>query len=100
MEKGKSAKLSWASVVLIVLAVCGLSYLVARLFSGGSGGVMSSYQVLNLPSNRGVQVISDGFVYYDGGSLEMITSSGSTRWSYMIGAGCDFRREEELGREP
>ena len=90
MEKGKSARLSWASVVLIVLAVCGLSYLAARLFSGGSGGVMSSYQVLNLPSNRGVQVISDGFVYYDGGSLEMITSSGSTRWSYMIGAGCDF----------
>ena len=89
MERSRSAKLSWPVVLLIVLVVCGFSYMLAKLFTRADQP-MSSYQVMSLPSNQGVQVISDGFVYYDGSALGMVNSSGHTRWSYMIGAGCDF----------
>ena len=90
MERGRNAKFSWPAVVLIVLIVCAISYLLALGISKGGSNALGNCKVLSLSSNQGVQVTSQGFVYYDGGSLGMVNAQGNTRWSYMIGAGCDF----------
>lgn len=86
MESNRKARLPWIIVILIVALVLTLSFLFAVLIRNVSGGSnFGSYKALSIPANAQVQVVGDGFVYYDGSTITRVSASGKTEWTYLVG---------------
>lgn len=91
MENRRASRMPWIIVILIVAAICLVSYLGAYVFRSASGdNSFGSYTTVNGAQSMEVQLAGDGFVYYDGSSLTYMDSAGKVRWSYLIGSGMDF----------
>ena len=91
MEKRQRRKNPWALVLLIVVLCCGIAIggatLVKRIATSDSFGRYKTVDIANL---QDLQVTADGFVYYDGSTVSSLSSSGSVRWSYLVGASAGF----------
>ena len=90
MERERSGKIPWIVVLLLVAALCALSYLAAYLVHRAGGGSFGSYRAVGGSADMQLQVAGDGFVYYDGSTLTQVNSRGDTDWSYRIGGGVTF----------
>ncbi len=90
MERERSGKIPWIVVLLLVTALCALSYLAAYLVHRAGGGSFGSYRAVGGSADMQLQVAGDGFVYYDGSTLTQVNSRGDTDWSYRIGGGVTF----------
>ena len=91
MEKRHSNRVPWALVLLILAFSCILSYGIAvlgtRVFDRETFG---QYQVMDISNVQDLQVISDGFVYYEGSTLSSVASTGKVNWRYTVGHNVEF----------
>lgn len=92
MSRSKIRKNSLALTLLIVLFACALSFGIAYIGkSMMTRETFGQYKMVDIANLRGVNVIKDGFVYYDGSTVSCISSSGTLKWSYLVGSGAGFR---------
>ena len=91
MEKRQRRKNPWALVLLILVLCCGIAFgcamLAKRIATADNFGRYTTVDIANL---QDLQVTKDGFVYYDGSTVSSLSSSGSVRWSYLVGASAGF----------
>ena len=91
MEIRRARKPSWGIAVLITLLVCALSILFAWLYkTAWSSGTFGEYRRVELNGNQEIQTVGNGFVYYNGSSLSLVSDQGDAKWTYMIGANVSF----------
>ncbi|MBE5768827.1 MAG: hypothetical protein E7333_04440 [Clostridiales bacterium] len=77
---------NWIILVLaVILFVVGL-----RLLSGIGRTSEISASVLPCYAHQDVTPFGDGVLYYDGASIHCVSSTGSVRWSFRIGASAQF----------
>ena len=81
MERNRSARVPWAIALLIVVFVCVVSLLAGRIISNATHRSSYDYKAVKLNSNLGLQVVDDGFVYYDGSYIGSVTTDGKIKWS-------------------
>lgn len=91
MDRNRKRRLPWAIVLLIIALCCaaayGGAYLINQVRSVTS---FASTRVLQLDTAQKIEVVSDGFVYYDGSAICKMNDAGTSEWTYMMGAGADF----------
>lgn len=91
MDRNRKRRLPWAVVLLIIALCCGIAYGGEYLFGRvRSASSFASTKVLQLDNAQKLEVVSDGFVYYDGNTITMVDDEGTNEWNYMMGAGADF----------
>ena len=90
MERNRKARLPWAIVLLIVVFACVVALLAGRIIVGATRHSAYDYKAIQLASILGLEVVDDGFVYYDGSYIGSVTTEGSIKWSYLIGRNADF----------
>ena len=92
MDKRQRGKNPWVLVLLILVLCCAIAYgcamLATRVLAADSFGRYKTVDIANL---QDLQVTADGFVYYDGSTVSSLSSSGSVRWSYLVGASAGFQ---------
>lgn len=82
---------SWAVALIICLVAMALSYalaLISRNVFSYSG--FGSFKPVNIANLQDLNMVDDGFVYYDGSTVSAISSAGKVKWSYLIGANAQF----------
>ena len=91
MEYSRARRMPWIIVILLVVALCLVSYALAYLFRGaGKKDGFGSYHTLTGAQSLEVQLAGDGFVYYDGNSVTYMDSDGDVVWTYLVGSGAEF----------
>ena len=90
MERNRTARLPWAIALLIAVSVCVVALLAGRIIGGVAHRGSYDYKAVQLASCLGLEVVDDGFVYYDGSYIGAVTTQGSLKWSYLIGRNADF----------
>lgn len=90
MERNRTARLPWAIALLIVAFVCVIALVAGRIIGNATHRSSYDYKAVQLASNLGLEVVDDGFVYYDGSYIGSVTTEGKIKWSYLIGRNADF----------
>ncbi len=90
MERERASRLPWAIALLIVAFVCVIALLAGRIIGNATRRGAYGYRAIQLASNLGVDVVDDGFVYYDGSYIGAVTTEGHTKWTYLIGKNAGF----------
>jgi len=91
MERDRRGRLPWTIVLLVTALACGVALLGTFIFSAPRRSVGTvSYEVVQLDGVSALETVSDGFVYYDGGSITKVDAEGDTVWSCMVGGGAEF----------
>ena len=91
MENRRATRMPWIIVILIVAAICLVSFLGAYIYQSASKDTsFGSYTSVAGAQSMEVQLAGDGFVYYDGSSLTYMDSEGKVKWTYLVGSGMDF----------
>lgn len=85
-------KNSLALTLFIVVLACALSFGIAYISKSlMTRETFGQYKTIDIANLQGVDVINDGFVYYDGSTVSCISSSGTLKWSYLVGSGAGFK---------
>ena len=90
MERERTSRLPWAIALLIVAFVCVIALLAGRIIGNATHRGAYGYRAIQLATNLGVDVVDDGFVYYDGSYIGAVTTEGRTKWTYLIGKNAGF----------
>ena len=90
MERNRTRRLPLAIALLIVVFVIVVAVVGARIISNATRRNAYDYRAVQLSSNNGLQVVDDGFVYYDGGSIGAVTTDGHVKWTHLLGLNGDF----------
>ncbi|MBR6220260.1 MAG: hypothetical protein IKQ80_06845 [Clostridia bacterium] len=90
MESNRQDRLPWAIALLIVVFVSVIALAAGRLIGSATHRSSYDYKAVQLASNLGLEVVDDGFVYYDGSYIGSVTTEGRVKWSYLIGRNADF----------
>ena len=90
MERNRKESLPWAIALLIVVFACLIAFVAGRIIGSATHRSSYDYKAVQLASNLGLQVVDDGFVYYDGSYIGSVTTEGKIKWSYLIGRKADF----------
>ena len=90
MESNRTRRLPWAIALLIVLFTVVVAVVGGRLISNATHRSSYDYKAVQLASNQGLEVVKDGFVYYDGSSIGAVTTDGKVKWSYLVGRSAEF----------
>lgn len=90
MERKRSKRLPWTVALLIVAFSCLIAYGAARLFLNFNQRTPYEYKVAEIGSNNGLEVVDDGFVYYDGTTITMVDTDAKVKWNYYFGADAAF----------
>lgn len=92
MAKKNIRKRPLIPVLFIVILACAVSFFAANFARNSLGkDNFGNYKSINIANLQGVNVINDGFVYYDGSTVSCISSTGSLKWSYLVGSGAGFK---------
>ena len=91
MERNRKGRLPWAIALLIVVFVCVIALVSGQIVSNITHRSSYDYKAVKLSNNLGLDVVNDGFVYYDGSYIYAVTTEGKIKWSYLIGKNADFR---------
>ena len=90
MERRRRKRLPWTVALLIVAFSCLLAYGAARLYLRFNQRTPYEYSAVEIGSNSGLEVVDDGFVYYDGTTLSMVGTDAKVKWNYYFGADAEF----------
>ena len=90
MEEKRKARIPLPIALLIVIFACVIAFLGARLITTASRKSPFEYSTKDINNNLGLEVVDDGFIYYDGSSIAAVDTSAKVRWSYLIGREADF----------
>ena len=85
MERNRTKRLPWAIALLIVVLACVIALVGGRIISNATRRSAYDYKAVQLSSNNELQVVDDGFVYYDGGSIGAVTTDGHVKWTHLLG---------------
>ena len=95
MEREKNSRLSWGGAMLIAVLVTVIAFFGTRWISQyRARDTFGTYALIDLPANQGLQVVDDGFIYYDGSSLTRVDSRGKQVWSSLVGANARFDADD------
>ena len=90
MERNRRARVPWAIALLIVVFVSAIAFMAGRIIGNATHRGSYDYKAVQLASNQALEVVDDGFVYYDGSYIGNVTTEGRIKWSYLIGRNADF----------
>ena len=90
MERKRRRRYPWPIALLIVAFSCLIAYGGARAFITLNQRTPYEYSVVDLGSNSGLEVVDDGFVYYDGTTISKIATDAKVRWNYYFGTDAGF----------
>lgn len=90
MDRNRKARVPWAIALLIVVFVMVVALVAGRIISNATHRSSYDYKAVQLNANLGLEVVDDGFVYYDGSYIGTVTTDGHIKWSYLIGRNADF----------
>ena len=90
MERNRSKQLPWAIALLIVVFTCVLAFGGGRIISMITRRSAYDYKAVQIQSLNALEVVDDGFIYYDGSSIGAVSTDGRIRWSYLIGRNAEF----------
>ena len=90
MERKRKTRHPWTIALLIVAFSCLVAYGSARAFLTFSQRTPYEYSVIDIGSNSGLEVVDDGFVYYDGTTISMVSTDAKVKWNYYFGADAGF----------
>lgn len=91
MENKRARRLPWAVVLLIVVFSCLVAFGAAQVWNRFHRQSIYDYKLVEIGANDGLQVVDDGFVFYDGSTISMVDTDASVRWNYYFGADAGFR---------
>ena len=92
MERGRQGRLPWAIVLIIVVFCCAAAYAGAMIWTRAqNGSTFTSYSVYRPEAVQKLEVVNNGFVYYDGSSLTKVSDGGNIQWNYIVGVNADFK---------
>lgn len=91
MERNRTKRLPWAIALLIVVTTCLVAFLGARLVSYVTRRSAYDYKTVQISENQGLQVVDDGFVYYDGASVVAVSTEAKVKWSVLVGRDAAFQ---------
>jgi len=83
----KSKRRTWVVVVAVIALIAVVLYLTNGF---GRGRRTISARRLRCISTQDIQTFGKDLLFYDGDTLVCLSSNGSERWSYMVGAGASF----------
>ena len=91
MERSQTQKLPWAIVLFIFALTILIAWGAASLIKTGTGKTsFGSVKEVALNTPQSIQMVKDGAIYYDGGTIAKLSTSGNTKWSYMVGSGAEM----------
>ena len=90
MDQKRARRIPWAIALLIVVFACVIAFVGGRIISNLTRKSSYDYKSVEIASNMGLEVVDDGFVYYDGSSIGAVSTEASLKWSYLIGKNADF----------
>ena len=90
MNENETKGLSWPLALLVTVLICGMAFLMARIFASGDSHVLDQATLLPCTSSQAIQISGKGVIYCDGTSLRAINAGGRQIWSYVVGANCGF----------
>ncbi len=78
------------ALLFLILVIIGLGvWMIAGLFSQKPATAVSAAK-LPCPYDENIRAFGDNVLYYDGMSIHCMSSTGSVRWSFQIGADAAF----------
>lgn len=91
MEQNRQGRLPWAIVLLIIVLCCTVAFAGSRIaVRAKNADAFASVSAMQIGGAQKLEVVGDGFVYYDGSSLSKVSADGESMWNYMVGAEADF----------
>lgn len=90
MEQNRGGRIPWAIALLIVVLACAIAYGAARILTARTQDNAYDYKTVTIAQNPAIEVVGDGFIYYDGSSIASVSTQAKVRWSYLIGRNADF----------
>ena len=90
MERRRREGIPGAIALLIVAFACLLALLASRIVVRSARRSAYDYKSVDIPANQSVEVVEDGFIYYDGSSIAAVNTDAKVKWSYLIGKMADF----------
>ena len=90
MEQKRNERLPGAIALLIVVFTCVIALVAGRIIINTSRHGAYSFKSVSIPSNLSMEVVDDGFIYYDGSSIAAVSTEAKVKWSYLIGKNADF----------
>ena len=90
MESNREKRLPWAIALLIVILVCVIAFGGSAIITRVTRRAAYDYKAVDLIGNKGLRVVDDGFVYYDGTSVAQVTTDAKVKWSHMVGREAEF----------
>ena len=91
MERNRTKRLPWAIALLIVVSMCLIAFLGARFISFVTRRSAYDYKTVQISENQGLEVVDDGFVYYDGASVIAVSTDAKVKWSVLVGRNAGFK---------
>jgi len=96
MEYNRRNRLPWAIVLLIIVLCCVIAFTGSRIIVGARRSkAFASTRTVQVTGAQKLEVVGDGFVYYDGSSIAKVSAQGENMWNYMVGSGADFTVSDE-----
>ena len=90
MERNRRKGIPGAIALLIVLFACTIAFIASQLIARTVRKSAYDYRSVDIPANQNLEVVDDGFIYYDGSSIAAVTTEARVKWSYLIGKNADF----------
>jgi len=91
MDRNRKGRLPLAIALLIVISACVIALVAGRIIGNATHRSSYDYKAVKLGSNLQLEVVDDGFVYYDGSYVYTVTTEGRIKWSYLIGRNASFK---------
>ena len=91
MERKSASRLPWTIALLIVAFSCLIAYGGARIYHNFHRDTPFDYSIVEIGNNVGLEVVDNGFVYYDGTTLTMVSTDAKVKWNYYFGADAGFQ---------
>ena len=90
MERKRDQGIPGAIALLIVIFTLVIALIGSRIITGATRKSAYDFKSIEIPANQRLEVVDDGFIYYDGASIASVTTEAKVKWSYLIGKDADF----------
>jgi len=90
MDTRRNQRIPPAIALLIVVFACVTALLASRLIAGLTRRSTYDYKSVSIPASFELEVVDDGFIYYDGSSIVSVTTDAKVKWSNLIGKNVSF----------
>jgi len=90
MERKRNERVPGAIALLIVVFTVVIALVAGRIITRTTRRNGYDFKSVSIPAALSMEVVDDGFIYYDGSSIAAVTTEARVKWSYLIGKNADF----------